>query len=162
MTLRDFSVADADRVLELLGEDGLAMLTPSSLETAYAWINSHSLPSMYIRAVCDQSGSVVGAVGLTIQKNQRNAELSFWIGKEDWGKGLASQAAIEMVRYGFTVLRLHRIFGKHYSNNPASGRVMQKAGMMLEGRWREEAEKENQFYDLLFYSILEHEHPQCP
>lgn len=47
-----------------------------------------------------------------------------------------------MIDYGFAVLHLHRIFGKHYSNNPAAGRVMQKAGMTLEGKWREESEKE--------------------
>ena len=48
------------------------------------------------------------------------------LGRPYWGRGYATEAAREVVRYGFERLGLHRIHAEHLGSNPASGRVMQK------------------------------------
>lgn len=62
------------------------------------------------------------------------------------------------MRYGFETLTLHRIHACYMTGNPASGRVMQKIGMRLEGTLREHVQKWDEFTDLDFYGILRDEH----
>ena len=59
-----------------------------------------------------------------------------------------------MVAYGFDKLGLHRIFGKHLRRNLASGKVMQKVGMLYEGRLREDVKKNGELADLELYGML--------
>ena len=59
-----------------------------------------------------------------------------------------------MVRYGFEELGLNRIEARHMTRNPASGRVMAKAGMKLEGTLRQQVLKWDSFEDLVIYGIL--------
>ena len=82
------------------------------------------------------------------------AEIGYWIGKPHWGKGYCTEAVTALVQYGFDSLGFERIFATHFRKNPASGRVMQKAGMKFEGRLRHHVKKWGEFYDLEVYSLL--------
>jgi ribosomal-protein-alanine N-acetyltransferase len=95
------------------------------------------------------------AVGLELEVAHRRAERGYWIGVPYLGNGYATEAARAVVRYGFDVLKLHRIFASHFQGNPASGKVLQKVGMKYEGRLRNHVRKWDQFQDLEFYGILE-------
>lgn len=53
-----------------------------------------------------------------------------------------------MIEYGFLVLKLHRIYAMHFSRNPASGRVMEKCGMVHEAHLREHGQKWGVFEDV--------------
>ena len=46
---------------------------------------------------------------------------------------VATEAATAIVNHGFTNLKLDRVYAAHFTRNPASGRVLQKAGMFHEG-----------------------------
>jgi [ribosomal protein S5]-alanine N-acetyltransferase len=59
-----------------------------------------------------------------------------------------------VLHYGFEGLGLHRIFARHFTRNPASGRVLQKLGMRHEGCLRQHALKWGVFEDTEFYGIL--------
>ena len=59
-----------------------------------------------------------------------------------------------MLHFGFTTLKLNRIYAYHLPRNPASGRVMQKMGMTYEGLLRQAAKKGDSFEDLILYAIL--------
>jgi RimJ/RimL family protein N-acetyltransferase len=83
--------------------------------------------------------------------------LSYWIGKAHWGRGYCTEAGRTILEYGFTKLGLNRIHANHISRNPASGRVMQKLGMIHEGRGRQHAKHWGVFEDLEFYAILRNE-----
>jgi len=74
-----------------------------------------------------------------------------------WGQGYATEAAREMLRFGFEDLGLHRIFASHFKHNPASGRILNKLGMRHEGCQREHLVKWDQFVDSEQYGILCHE-----
>ena len=97
---------------------------------------------------------VVGAIGLRIANANRHAEVGYWVGKEWWGNGFASEAGTELVRFAFEVLGLHRVMARHFASNPASGRVMQKIGMKQEGTLRQHFLKWGRFEDIVFYGIL--------
>ena len=87
-------------------------------------------------------------------------EIGYWIGKDYWNCGYATEAVGAMLAYGFGPLGLNRIFGRSFPDNPASSRVMEKAGMVYEGRLRQELwhELQQEFKDLLVFSILRSEY----
>ncbi len=89
--------------------------------------------------------------------DHQHAELGYWIGVSYWGNGYATEAAREMVRYGFQDLKLHRIFASHFKHNPASGRILVKLGMRYEGCQHEHYRKWDQFVDSELYGILRRE-----
>ena len=51
------------------------------------------------------------------------------------------------IKFAFEKLKLKRVYGRAFCFNPASKRVMEKAGLKLEGIARKEAKKDNKFID---------------
>ena len=99
----------------------------------------------------------IGGVGLNLNKQNETAELGYWIGKPYWRQGYCTEAAQAVLRYGFEVLGLNRIQARHFTRNPASGRVMQKIGMKYEGCLRQAVKKWDKFEDWEIYGILRSE-----
>jgi [ribosomal protein S5]-alanine N-acetyltransferase len=97
----------------------------------------------------------VGAIGLHPQGDilSRNAELGYWLSPEFHGKGIMTRAVGEMVAHGFATLPVHRIFARPFSNNPASMRVLEKAGFVLEARFQATIIKRGEVLDELIYGI---------
>lgn len=103
------------------------------------------------------SDQLIGLCGLEPEFNHRQAEMGYWIGVPYWGRGYATEAAAAMLRFAFLDLELHRVHAAYFSNNPASGRVMEKLGMRFEGIYREHILKYGEFLDLHVYAILRQE-----
>ena len=82
-------------------------------------------------------GRLLGAIGLRMKLDDQRAELGYWIGKPYWGQGYCTEAARAILTFSFERLGLHRIQACHFTRNPASGRVLQKIGMIHEGRLRQ-------------------------
>src|SRR5262245_56457007 len=109
-------------------------------------------------AIFEREGeSLVGGIGLRLVTGHRRGELGYWIAVPHWNRGYCTEAAHEMLRYGFEELALHRIYASHFANNPASGRVMEKIGMRHEGRRRGHVLKWGEFVDLEDYAVLAEE-----
>jgi RimJ/RimL family protein N-acetyltransferase len=100
---------------------------------------------------------LVGVAGLSISSTHSQAEVGYWIGVPYWGRGYATEAAAALITFAFDALQLHRVEARHYSRNPASGRVMQKLGMTFEGVQRESIRKGDQFEDAAVYAVLARE-----
>jgi [ribosomal protein S5]-alanine N-acetyltransferase len=163
--LRPFKLADAQNVQRLAGaweiadttlniphpyEDGMAEQWIASLQPRYE-DGSHFTVAITLK----QGGALLGAMSLmSINAAFARAELGYWVGKPYWGQGVATETARELLRYGFEKLHLNRIFAFHITRNPASGRVMQKTGMLYEGRLRQHVRKWGKFEDLEVYGIL--------
>ena len=157
-------MADAADVQRLAGDREIASTTltiphPYEDGVAEAWIATHQekyekgeLANFAIEL--QSKNSLIGAIGLHITRKHAHAELGFWIGREYWRQGYCSEAADEVLRYGFNVLGLNRIYSHHFRRNPASGRVMQKIGMRHEGTLRQHISKWGAFEDLEQYAIL--------
>ena len=78
-------------------------------------------------------GSFLGVIGIHPDENESQAELGYWVGKPYWNQGYATEAVTAVIDHGFTQLQLKRVYAAHFTRNPSSGRVMQKAGMLHEG-----------------------------
>jgi len=84
--------------------------------------------------VLKESGAVIGVAGIQPQDRSGLFELAWWIWKDYWNRGLATEAAIALKDYAFSVMRLTQIVAIADVPNVASCRVMQKIGMRYEGR----------------------------
>ena len=72
--------------------------------------------------------------------------------------GYATEAAQEMLKYGFEKFGFNKIQGVCMSCNPASRRVMEKIGMKFEGTLRQDLLKDGIYYDIDRLSILKSEY----
>ena len=103
-----------------------------------------------------EDGSLMGSIDC-VHKNIKHAtcEIGYVYGSRFWGKGYATEALKAVIDYLFNEANFHTIVAMHMANNPASGKVMQKAGMKYEGTLRDRIIDKNtkQYDDLLSYSI---------
>ncbi len=113
----------------------------------------------YVFAIVDKDmGSVVGAGELNIRDFiNKNGEIGYIVNPNYWGKGLATDVANLLIDFGFSKLKLHRIYATCDPRNIGSSKVLEKVGMNKEGRMRENLLIRGGWRDSLLYSILESE-----
>jgi RimJ/RimL family protein N-acetyltransferase len=99
----------------------------------------------------------MGMITLRPEARFSRAEIGYWIGLPYWGQGYTSEAARHMVDYGFAERGLNKVYATYFVLNPASRRVMEKAGMTYEGTLRQHVQRDGVFYDLGYCGILRSE-----
>lgn len=165
LILRPFTLADAPDVQHLAGDAAIAATTlniPHPYEDGMAedWIRSHRAlfeddGEVVYAVILRETDELVGAISLLeIDHRHRRAELGYWVGKPFWNQGYATEAALALIAHGFDAMSLNRIQATHLVRNPASGRVMQKAGMSYEGKLRQYVLGRSGFEDLELYAIV--------
>ena len=60
-------------------------------------------------------------------------ELGYWVARPWWGRGIATEAGRALIANARDSLRLKRLVAGHFTDNPASGRVLQKLGFRPTG-----------------------------
>ncbi|MGY1696930.1 GNAT family N-acetyltransferase [Geodermatophilus sp. SYSU D00814] len=109
-------------------------------EDAVEWVARRAgrSPTTAAWAVVDAAtGELVGSVALhAVDPAQGDAGVGYWTVPAARGRGVASRAVDAAVRFGFAVLSIDRVELVHAVDNPASGRVAEKAGFTREGRLR--------------------------
>ncbi len=68
-----------------------------------------------------------------------------------------SEALSVILNFGFSKLKLNRIEAIHYEGNTASGRVMEKCGMIYKGRQIKKANFKGCYHDVIHYDISRQE-----
>lgn len=165
LRIRPLTVADAPTIAALAGRREIADTTisiphPFSEAQARSWIEKHTggtspAQSVIFALTARDHGRLIGAMGLRdIDYEHRHAELGFWIAIDHWGHGYATEAARAVIGYGFEALDLNRIHAHHMARNPASGRVLEKAGLRREGVLRQRVRKWGVFEDVMLLAIL--------
>ena len=98
----------------------------------------------------------MGGIGFTIQNDvgYRSAEIGYWLGEEFWGRGIATEALIAVTEQAFSTYDLCRLYAHVFDWNPASARVLEKAGYTFEGRLKKSVTKNGQTIDQLMYAII--------
>ena len=167
LILRPFEMADAKEVQRLAGDRAIADTTleiPHPYEDGMAetWISTHrekfdAGEMVHFGIILLETRVLIGAMGLIVVQRFERAELGYWIGKPYWRNGYCTEAGRAVLGYGFTVLNLNRIHAHHFQRNPASGRVLQKLGMVHEGYARQHIKKWDNFEDIVLYGILKSE-----
>jgi RimJ/RimL family protein N-acetyltransferase len=168
LILRSFVENDAPRISELAGDAEISDTTlriphPYTSEMAAEWIGTHETIREKGRALfyaidLKSSGGLIGSTGIDIDLPHSRAEIGYWIGKEFWGRGYATEAAGRLLEYVFAVLKLHRATAHHFARNPGSGRVLEKLGMKREGHLRSHILKSGVWEDIVQYGILHNEY----
>lgn len=98
---------------------------------------------------------VVGTIGLGPRgRKSFNAEFGYALHFNSWGKGIMTEALVAMIDFAFNNLPYHRLQAHCMVENPASAKVMEKAGMFYEGTFRNSMFVKEKFRTLKCYSIL--------
>ncbi|MFD8527816.1 GNAT family N-acetyltransferase [Streptosporangium canum] len=83
-----------------------------------------------------ETGELAGWVGLNVPGSLPEVmpavEIGWRLGRPFWGRGIATEAAREALRFGFTEVGLDRIISICHINHHASARIMAKLGMRHE------------------------------
>jgi [ribosomal protein S5]-alanine N-acetyltransferase len=102
-----------------------------------------------------ENGKLIGSMGF-VKFNPQDlcGEIGYTLSRDYWGKGIMTEAVKCIIRFAFEEMKINRIEAVHFSENEASGRVMQKAGMSFEGLLRQRRFAKGRYWDLKYYAIL--------
>lgn len=124
------------------------------------WVEQYTYDHVYHWAIVPhESGHVVGSISVqALRERTRACEIGYCIGRAFWNRGYATESLRVVLKLLFEQVGLHRVQALHHQQNPASGRVLEKAGMTREGILRDFAQDpDGSWYSLHLYSILERE-----
>lgn len=168
LRLRPLREEDAARVAELGGAREIADTTisvphPFTEELARDWIRRVGEDWRAGRGVAYgmeriEDGGLVGVIVLRdLDWEHLQGEVSFWVGRPFWGHGYAEEAVRLLLPLAFGPLALNRLYAHHMVRNPASGRVLEKAGFRREGLMRQRVRKWGVFEDVVLLALLREE-----
>ena len=102
-----------------------------------------------------EDGRLIGNCGIRRSTaDSHEAEIGYELAPDEWGHGYATEAVRELLRFGFQQLGLHRIAAWTVADNVASARVLEKAGLTLEGRLVDKEQYKERYWDVLLYGIV--------
>ncbi len=127
---------------------------PYTETDARDWIESAVSMRPETSFAIDVSGEAVGGIGFDLKTDveRYSAEVGYWLGEEFWGRGICTAALKAATPYALETYGLNRIFAVPFAHNPASLRVLGKAGYRREGLLRQSAYKDGRFVDQVVYA----------
>lgn len=161
-TLRPFRESDAASIARHADSREVWLHLRDAFPHPYALSDAEQ----YIAAVADHDPvthfaievdqAAVGGISLRVGSDveRRSAELGYWLGEEYWGRGIMSSAVRAITGYALGELGLLRVFAVPFDNNPASVRVLEKAGYRREGLMRKSAVKDGVVLDQFLYAAI--------
>lgn len=110
----------------------------------------------YTFGICfNGADKVIGIIDIfNVDLTHRKAEVGYWLGRKNWGKGVMSEALELISSFAFDELKLHRLEAKVYGGNKASCRVLERNGFIKEGFLREAIYKWAKFHNIYVYGKL--------
>lgn len=167
LRLRKPAVKDIPKILKYADNPKIAETTlniphPYKEEDAIFWINMANQgfedKSRFVFAICQKSSDeFMGGIGLRINQRFNRAEMGFWIAEPFWNNGYTTEAAGKILEFGFEEIGLNKIIANHFLNNPASGQVMKKCGMIKEAEMLEHVRKDNEYLSLIQFRLTRKE-----
>lgn len=168
LKLCQIQAADIPRIVEYAGNPKISATTltiphPYEEKDAIRWINGANQgfqqQSHYTFAVrLRSSDAFLGGIGLAVDQRFNRAELGYWIAEPFWGQGYATEATQGILTFGFNTLNLHKIYATHLIDNPASGKVMIKNGMIKEGVMKDHYKKGDDYQTIAQYRLTRDEY----
>lgn len=137
LQLRGFRPDDAAAFQALAGHWDVARMTsdiphPLNLDQAAYWL----LPAAdEARFALLLDGRMIGGSGYFLRKPGA-AELGFWLGRAFWGRGYATEAVTAVLAHALAHSSYPVFSSSHFTDNPASGRVLAKLGFEPVGTGR--------------------------
>ena len=170
LTLKQVGAKDIPTIVKYAGNPKIAQMTlniphPYAEKDAIFWINKinqgFEKGTTYTFGIrLNTTDELIGAVGIHPVQRFNRAELGYWIAEPFWNAGYASEAARCVLEFGFRELGLHKIYATHLVENPASGKVMAKCGMIQEADLKDHVRKGDKYYSLIQYRLTKEEFEQ--
>ena len=137
---------------------------PYTRAHAEAWIARAISDVPETHFAIDLGARAVGGIGLELQEDvsRYSAELGYWLGETHWGRGIMTAAVSRFTEYAFRAFDLCRIYALVFETNPASRRVLDRAGYALEGRLRRAVYKDGRILDQFLYAVSHEARPLHP
>ena len=149
LRLRPFTDNDAGQVRLLAGVAAVArgsilIPPPAPPGLAERWIATHASQwqqghGVYYAITQQSYGILIGSISLHLEERRQasgaichTGTMGYWLGHPYWGAGLMTEAAQALLAFAFLELGIDRIEACHGADNPASGRVMEKCGLLFE------------------------------
>lgn len=139
LLLRPGFAEDAPALASAIADQGIVRHLASApwpyrMRDAEAYLAAPCDPILPSLLIFERTGGpplLVGACGLG-RRPSGAVELGYWIARDQWGRGLATEASRALIDIART-LRLKILEGSHFTDNPASGRVLEKLGFEASG-----------------------------
>ncbi|OAN43718.1 NTP pyrophosphohydrolase [Magnetospirillum moscoviense] len=142
LRLRPFTHTDAPRLAAVLDDWDMAKYT-ANIPHPYHETDAHAFillqeqrrqlgqgAGLALERTTDKQ--VIGAIGFTMDPDG-SAELGYWVAREAWGQGYATEALRRLIRHLFADLGIARLWAMVHPDNPASKTVLGKAGFLPDG-----------------------------
>lgn len=165
LTLRRFTMADAEaafrnwesdaRVTEFLRWQAYTDLA-GVRQIMQKWIDRYADPAFYQWAIVPRAlGEPIGTISV-VGQDERTAKLhiGYCIGSRWWRQGYTSEAFAAIIPFLFDEVGAQRIEAQHDPNNPGSGAVMRKCGLVYEGTLRRADWNNRGIVDAAIYALL--------
>lgn len=142
LTLRRFRDADAPALARAVNDIDIARMAariphPYPGEVAEGWILLQAPDARrelaHTFALEDRAGALVGSIGAFRPETRFDWEIGYWIAKPHWGQGYASEALTGLMGWLAHAKGARRVTAGHFADNPASARVLAKAGFRPTG-----------------------------
>ena len=166
LLLREFKPTDLDSVHEYASDPEVVKYMPfgpntpeqsqSFLDRAIRRQEEGPRTDYELAVVLQKDNVLIGGCRLN-KVSDHEAHLGYIYNRSYWGNGYATETARALIDYGFKELEVHRIYATCDPENIASRRVLEKAGLILEGKLRENMICHCEYRDSLILGMLKHE-----
>ena len=166
LILRRFAMEDAEAMFRRWASDDevtkhLTWPTHSGVEISKMvltdWTSHYPEPDFYNWAIVlkENGPEPIGNIAVVgIDKKVDGATMGYCMSRAHWRKGIMAEALTALIEFLFDEVGCNRIEADHDIENPASGRVMQKAGMTFEGTARQGGRNNRGVVDICHWAIL--------
>jgi ribosomal-protein-alanine N-acetyltransferase len=165
LILRDFVKDDWQRVLEYQSDplylryNAWTERTPEAVQEFVGWFLDHQVQVPRIKyqlaVVLKSNNQLIGNCGIRMDDaNALEADTGYELDPKHWNHGYATEAAHAIVDFGFSHFGVHRVWANCIADNIGSAGVLEKLGMRLEGRLRENKYFKDKWWDTLIYAVL--------
>lgn len=126
---------------------------PYTLQDAEAFVSTKLNQQPQTNFVIEVNGELGGVIGLDMRQDvyRKTPLLGYWLSEQYWRQGIMPRAIKLITDYAFTHLDIIGIQACVLSKNPASMRVLEKAGYIKQGILQQSVIKNNQVFDEHIY-----------
>lgn len=168
LSLEEVRTSDIPSIILYAGAEEIARTTlsmphPYTEKDAIFWINKarqgFQAEDHYIFGIrLAATDEFLGGIGLIINKHFNKAEIGYWIGLPFWNKGYMTEATAAILKFGFEELGLNKIYAQFLTENPASGKIMIKNGMIKEAELVDHIQKYGEYKTSIQYRLTKAEY----
>ncbi|OAV43798.1 GNAT family N-acetyltransferase [Lewinella sp. 4G2] len=162
------AVKDVPAIIALANNENVSRTTanmpfPYGEEHAVFWLNmaneGFANKTAYIFAIRNgTTEEFLGGIGLHVHAADEKAVIGYWVGEPHWNKGYVTEALGAIICFAFEELGMNKLEAVHLLENPASGKVMIKNGMVQEGVSIADSKRFGKFRDIARYRLLRSEY----